>query len=157
MNGKAQRTLSALVIFLITPFTAALDAEPISLQSLVNPSTTIQKNGRLVTFALHGFIEFKSLAELFPYIDSQTKRWGGALDDSQRQQLAANLLRRGIESRVIAMTDERPLETLITHTAAELSEAIAQVKEPIPRGYSDAFLAVQEKWSLAGHWEGRDC
>src|SRR5207245_6885402 len=56
------------------------------------------------------------------------------------------LLRRGIESRTISMIDERPLETLITHTAAELSEAIAHVKEPLPPGYLEAFLAAQEKW-----------
>jgi hypothetical protein len=46
-----------------------LCAEVVSLQALVTPSTTIVKDGRQVTFALHGFIEFKSLAELFPYIE----------------------------------------------------------------------------------------
>src|SRR6266853_1961774 len=58
-----------------------LCAESVSLQALVTPSTTIVKDGRPVTFALHGFIEFKSLAELFQYIESQTQRWnvsGGA-------------------------------------------------------------------------------
>ncbi len=44
------------------------------------------------------------------------------------------------------MADERPLETLITHTRAELQQALAQVKEPTPEGYADEFLAVQEKW-----------
>ena len=56
------------------------------------------------------------------------------------------LLRRGIESRVISMADERPLETLITHTREELQQALSQVKEPTPPGYAEAFLAVQEKW-----------
>jgi hypothetical protein len=46
----------------------SLQAQQISLQALVTPSTTITKDGRTVTFAVHGFIEFKSLAELFPYI-----------------------------------------------------------------------------------------
>jgi hypothetical protein len=131
-------------------------AEPVSvsLQALVTPSTTLVKDGRTVTFALHGFIEFHSLAELFPYIESQKQRWnlpGGLdldldLDEKQRRQLAAELLRRGIESRVISMEDERPLETLVTHTAEELQQALARVKEPVPPGYADAFLAVQEKW-----------
>ena len=44
------------------------------------------------------------------------------------------------------MADERPLETLITHTRAELQQALAEVKEPVPPGYAEAFLAVQEKW-----------
>jgi hypothetical protein len=52
-----------------------LCAEPISLQALVTPSTTLVKEGRPLTFAVHGFIEFSSLAELFPYIESQKQRW----------------------------------------------------------------------------------
>src|SRR5262249_26300777 len=102
--------------------------------------------GQPLAFALHGFIEFKSLAELFPYIDSQTQRWRSALDDSAREALARDLLRRGIESRIISMVDERPLEALITPTSDELRQAIAQVKEPVPVGYAEAFLAVQAKW-----------
>jgi len=123
-------------------------AEVVSLQALVTPSTTIVKDGRPVKFALYGFIEFKSLAELLPYIESQTQRWNvpGGLDDEQRHRLAGELLRRGIESRVISMEDERPLETLITHTGEELREALARVKEPVTPGYGEAFLAVQEKW-----------
>jgi hypothetical protein len=123
-----------------------LHAQQISLQTLVTPSTTIVKDGHPLTFALHGFIEFNSLSELFPYINSQTQRWKSGLDDAARNDLALELLRRGIESRVISMTDERPLETLLTHTASELREALSQVKEPVPPGYNDAFLAVQEKW-----------
>src|SRR6266849_3730327 len=125
-----------------------LCAESVSLQALVTPSTTIVKDGRPVTFALHGFIEFKSLAELFPYIESQMQRWNvpGGLNDEQRRRLAGELLRRGIESRVISMEDERPLETLFTHTSEELRQALARVKEPVPPGYGEAFLTVQEKW-----------
>jgi hypothetical protein len=125
-----------------------LCAEAISLEALVTPSTTIVKNGRPVTFALYGFIEFKSLAELFPYIESQTKRWNvpGGLDDEQRRQLAGELLRRGIESRVVSMEDERPLEALVTHTSEELRQALARVNGPVPPGYVEAFVAVQEKW-----------
>ncbi len=125
-----------------------LCAESVSLQALVTPSTTIVKDGRPVTFALHGFIEFKSLAELFQYIESQTQRWNvpGGLDDEQRRRLAGELLRRGIESRVVSMEDERPLEALVTHTSEELRQTLARLKEPVPPSYGEVFLAVQEKW-----------
>ena len=125
-----------------------LCAQAVSLEALVTPSTTIVKDGRPVTFALYGFIEFKSLAELFPYIESQTRRWNvpGGLDDEQRRRLAGELLRRGIESRVVSMEDVRPLETLVTHTSEELRQALARVHDAVPQGYGDAFLAVQEKW-----------
>jgi hypothetical protein len=136
---------------LISFFCATLQAQDISIQALVTPSTVITKDGRPVKFALHGFIEFGSLSELFPYIDSQAHRWPGnpTFDDVARQQLARELLRRGIESRVVSMTDERPLETLVTHTEDELRRALAQVTEPIPVGYADAFVVVQQKWKHA--------
>lgn len=121
-------------------------AEVLSLQALVTPSTVIVKDGHPVAFAVHGFIEFKSLAELFPYIQSQTRRWNGRLEDASRRQLAREVLRRGIESRVVSMADERPLEALLTHTREELQQAIARVKEPVPDGYGEAFLEVQKKW-----------
>lgn len=123
-------------------------AESISLPALVTPSTTILKDGRPVLFAVHGFIEFKSLAEMFPYIESQSQRWNvpGGLDDAQRRELAKDLLRRGVESRVVSMVDERSFETLVTHTREELQQALVHVKEPVPPGYAEAFLAVQEKW-----------
>lgn len=126
-------------------------AEPISLHALVTPSTVIMKDQRPVTFSIHGFIEFKSLADLFPYIESQTQRWKGdrEFDDAARRDLGRELLRRGIESRVVSMADERPLETLITHTREELKQALARVKEPTPSGYAEGFLAVQEKWKHA--------
>src|SRR5271169_1380916 len=71
------------LLSLVLIATLPLEAEAVSLQALVTPSTTIVKDGRPVTFALHNFIEFKSLAELFPYIDSQARRWNGpgGLDD----------------------------------------------------------------------------
>ena len=125
-----------------------LMGQSLSLQELVTPSTVVSKNGSPVTFAVHGFIEFHSLAELFPYIELQAHRWKPrpGYDDSAIKELRRDLLRRGIESRVVSMTDERPLEMLITHTRSELQNALAQVKEPTPEGYADAFLEVQEKW-----------
>ena len=123
-----------------------LQAQLISLQSLVTPSTVISREGKPLTFAVHGFIEFHSLSELFPYIDSQEHRWNADLDESARKALGRDLIRRGIESRIISMVDERPLETLITHTRAELEQVLRQLKEPTPEGYAEEFLAVQEKW-----------
>jgi hypothetical protein len=99
-----------------------------------------------VTFALHGSIEFKALAEMFPYIEAQTQRWNGKISEEDKRQLARYLLREGIESRVVSMVDERPLQALVTHTSEELREAIAKVKEPLPAEYAEGFAAVQEKW-----------
>ena len=149
-SGKIEAVawLMSCAALTVLSVSSPLCAEAVSLQALVTPSTTIVKDGRPVTFALYGFIEFKSLAELFPYVESQTRRWNtpGGLDDEQRRRLAGDLLRRGIESRVISMEDERPLETLVTHTSEELRQALARVNDRVPPGYGEAFLAVQEKW-----------
>src|SRR5882762_7442127 len=128
---------------------ACAQPQQVSHQEIVTPSTVVVKDGHAITFALRGFIEFKSLAEMFPYIDSQSQRWPGGITDEERRRLARELLRRGIESRVVSMADERPLEALLTHTADELRQAIGRVKESTPAGYLDAFLAVQEKWKHA--------
>ncbi len=136
----------AVCAALVAAHGASAQTQQIPLQEIVTPSTVNSKDGHTVTFALHGFIEFKSLAEMFPYIEFQAQRWPGALTDDERRQLAHDLLRRGIESRVVSMADERPLDALLTHTADELRQALAYVKEPTPLGYAEAFLAVQEKW-----------
>jgi hypothetical protein len=139
------RKMNQWLVLLAALFGAAIShAQQIPLQVLVNPSSVITKDGKPLTFAVHGFIEFKSLAEMFPYIDTQTGRW--KLDPSRRDELARNLLREGIESRIVSMIDERPMETLLTHTADELRDAISAVQETKPAGYTEAFLAVQKKW-----------
>jgi hypothetical protein len=104
------------------------------------------KDGKPVMFAIHGFIEFRTLAEAFAYIESQRKRWKGKISEEELNGLDKTLLREAVESRVVSMIDERPLEALVTHTSAELQDAVAAVKETMPRGYAEAFLAVQEKW-----------
>jgi hypothetical protein len=131
---------------LILAAASSLAAQEISLQAVVTPSTVIVKNGEAVKFAIHGFIEFRSLGEAFPYIEAQTARWNGKITEGEKRELARQLLREGIESRVVSMLDERPLQALVTHTSEELRQAIAQVKEPSPVGYAEAFVAVQEKW-----------
>jgi hypothetical protein len=133
--------LTSLVL-VATPVRSA----PLLLQQLVTPSTVILKDGHPVTFAIHGFIEFQSLSEAFPYIESQRQRWKGRISIEVQQNLASQLLHEAIESRVVSMEDERPLETLITHTSGELRQAIGHLTEPVPAGYLDEFLAVQEKW-----------
>lgn len=127
---------------LVTPAAA----EPLSLQGLVTPSSEIQKDGKPVPFAIHGYIEFTSLAEAFIYIQRETRRWEGKISEEESRHLASALLRAAIESRTVSMLDERPLETLLTHTSDELRKAILRVREPTPQGYLEAFLAVQDKW-----------
>jgi hypothetical protein len=136
--------LAPLLLFLhATP----LPAQDVSLQSIVTPSTVVMKDGRPVTFAIHAFIEFKSLSAAFSYIDAQTRRWKpDQLSAGARAQYGRELLHEAVESRIVSMTDERPFEMLVTHTADELRQAIARVREPVPAGYADAFLQVQEKW-----------
>ena len=142
------RRLPLLAVMFLTVAHGA-GAEQLTLKGLVTPSTVIVKDGKPVTFAIHGFIEFKSLAEAFGYIEAQTKRWNGPGMAVDTHRLAQELLREAVESRVVSMADERPLETLVTHTSGELRAAIAQVKDPVPQGYTEAFLVVQEKWKHA--------
>src|SRR5271154_2079034 len=130
------------IVFVSLALAYSLPAQELSLQSVVTPSTIIVKDGHPVKFALHGFIEFESLAEVFPYIESQKQRWQHVKPPVDTDSLARDLLRRGIESRVISMDDERPLQALITHTAEELRQAIARVQEPLPPGYAEELLAV---------------
>ena len=82
------------------------------------------KDGRPVTFALLGLIEFKTLDELFAYIDREAGRWSFP-SAAARQAFGDGLLRRGVESRLVSMTYEKPLELLLTHTREELEEAVA--------------------------------
>ena len=141
---------AVLVAFLLVIVgTWRLRAEPLALRDVVTPSAVIVKDGRTVPFAIHGYIEFSSLKEAFAYVESQKERWKGKISREELRTLGNVLLREAVESRVVSMVDERPLEVLMTHTRAELREAIAQSKEPAPPGYAEAFLAVQEKWKHA--------
>ncbi len=84
---RAQCLLICLA-FLATLLPA--NAQTLSLQSVVTPSTVITKDAHPVTFALHGFIEFQSLADAFPYIQSQAQRWPGRPDDQPAASSPAN-------------------------------------------------------------------
>jgi hypothetical protein len=146
-NGTVARAVMIQLALIALILASSLRADQVPLQALVTPSTVIVKDGHPVTFAIHGFSEFKSLAELFPYIEAQSRRWklDSSVEDAS-SRVGQQLLRQGIESRIVSMIDERPLETLVTHTREELSQAIAGVKEPVPPGYTEAFLEVQQKW-----------
>src|ERR1700751_3661671 len=90
------------VVLLSAALAAPALAQQLSLQALVTPSTVVLKDGHAVTFALHGFLEFKSLHDMFAYIDSQNQRWKSnrGIDDEQRRAVMRDLLRRGVESRI---------------------------------------------------------
>src|SRR5271167_1253423 len=90
---------SAWLVLLALCACTPLRAQQLSLPSLINPSTVIERNGKPVKFAIHAYLEFKSLAEVFPYIQSQNRRWKGKISDPELQALEKNLLREAIESR----------------------------------------------------------
>ena len=151
VRSLQSRCLRSVLLFLIVGLflvSFPLSAQTLSLQELVTPSTVIRKDGRPVTFAIHAFVEFQTLAESFPYIAAQSHRWpdNHSFDSAARDRVARALVREAVESRVISMADERPVEVLITHTQRELKQALANIKEPVPAGYADAFLDVQQKW-----------
>ena len=151
--GRALRrvyshTFCGFLLALIPILISDAVAQDITLQEIVTPSTVVMKDGHPVRFAIYGFIEFKSLSGALRYIDSQYDRWAppGLLADVGRKARAQELLRHAIESRIVSMTDERPLEVLLTHTDDDVKRAISQVKEPLPPGYAESFLRVRDKW-----------
>ena len=130
----------------------------LGLQDMVDPSTVFRSDGEVVKFALHGFVEFQNLNGLFRYIDDQAGRWKFA-STRERENFAAGLLRRGMQSRLISMQYEMPLELLMTHTAQDLSNAVGKVRMPsaplifkgsnwqvTPEMYRSTFLQLQEHW-----------
>jgi hypothetical protein len=131
----------------------------VTLRDLVNPSSRIEVQGRLIRFALLGQIRFDTLDDLFAYIDTQAGRW--TFDSAAtRQAFADGLMRRGVESRVVSMETELPLELVLTHTRAELERAVTNEKRrdaPLvfkgqhwqltTEAYRDAFLRVRDRWS----------
>jgi len=136
-------------------------AVPLTLARLVDPATRVDVNGRLVQVALHGLIRFEALADLFTYIDEQAGRWTFATVQ-ERQAFGDNLLQRGVESRIVSMETELPLEIILTHTRDEVGAAV----DGLPTGgssvlfrgrnwqasvptYRAAFLRVRDRWSTS--------
>ena len=139
----------------------SLAAAPLTLARLVDPTTRVEINGARVPLALHALIRFDTLADLFTYIDNQAGRWTFTTSQ-ERQGYGDDLLRRGVESRIVSMQTELPLEILLTHTRAEVSAAVAALRTSqtplIFKGrhwaasmatYRDAFLRVRDRWSTS--------
>jgi hypothetical protein len=153
--------LGFLVVGFFSPqaiFGLAAEFRSLSLQTLVQPSTIFLKEDQIIKFALHGFVEFRTLDELFTHIDKEVGRWQFSTP-GEREAFAANLLRRGMQSRVISMQYEKPLEILLTHTRQQLSDAVTQVRTasaPLifkgshwhltSEAYRTNFLQMQDHW-----------
>jgi len=152
---RAPLAASALVL-LLPALGAAAD---LTLDDVAVPSTVFVKDGQPVTFALLGLIPFQTLDDLFVYIDREAGRWSFPTPGA-RQQFGDGLLRRGVESRLVSMTYEKPLELLLTHTRGELEAAVARAVARTPpfagkswrldpAAYGQAFVDVQQRWKTS--------
>ena len=146
-----------MILLLLLLFVPAglLSAQSLTLDTLVAPSTTVYHDEKPVPFALYGHVEFKTLHELFSYVDAQAGRWQFP-SERARNEFAQGLLQRGVESRVVSMVDEKPLEVILTHTREELDAAINRLPTPLFEGrnwrldapaYRQAFDRVRDRWS----------
>ena len=134
---------------------------PLTLARLVDPTTRVEVNDRMVQLALHAVIRFDTLADLFTYIDREAGRWTFATA-TDRQAFGDDLLRRGVESRVVSMETELPLEIVLTHTRGEVgtaADAVHTADAPLvfkgrnwqasAETYREAFLRVRDRWSTS--------
>ena len=133
----------------------------LTLRRLIDPASRIDVQGRPVGFALHGLIRFDTLDELFGYIDSEAGRW--TFDSAAaRSAFADDLMHRGVESRIVSMETELPLEVLLTHTRSEVAEAVGSLVtrdralvfngqhwQLTKDAYRDALLRVRDRWSTS--------
>jgi len=168
MRMIAVPVFSLLVIAVTGDATAAravastqerLPVPRLTLRQLVDPASRVEVQGRLIRFALHAHIRFDTLDELFAFIDNEAGRW--RFDSAAaRQAFAESLLRRGVESRVVSMETELPLEIVLTHTRSDVERAVASAKRRdaplVFKGrhwqlttevYRDTFLSVKDRWS----------
>lgn len=141
--------------------TTARAAAPLTLRRLVDPATRVEVNGQTVPFALHGFVRFETLNDLFMYIDEQAGRWTFATTQA-RHAFGDDLLQRGVESRIVSMQTELPLEIVLTHTRREVTAAVNALHTADPSvvftgrhwrasmsAYRAAFLRVRDRWSTS--------
>ena len=143
----------------------------LTLQRLVDPETRVSVQGRLIRPALHALVRFDTLRDLFDHIDREAGRW--RFDSpGARQAFADGLMRRGVESRIVSMDTELPLEILLTHTRDDITRAANAVAPHLAPGtpaptagprlvhagrhwqlttqaYTDALLRVRERWSTS--------
>jgi hypothetical protein len=133
----------------------------LTLARLVDPSARVETNGRVVPFSLHGLIHFETLDEAFAYVDEQAGRWQFS-SPADRQVFGDTLLRRAVESRVVSMQTELPLEIVLTHTREQLEDAVSRVRTkdaPLVFAgrnwqlsqptYAKAFLRVRDRWTTS--------
>jgi hypothetical protein len=156
--------VAAIAMVAAAPAAAQAPASPaptsaprLTLQRLVTPAGRVEVQGRVIRFALLGQIYFDTLDDLFRYIDIEAGRWRFETPEA-RQAFADGLLRRGVESRVVSMETELPLELLLTHTRDEVAAAVSRVAsgsavfqgrhwQLTPAVYRDAFLRVRDRWT----------
>ena len=136
-------------------------APRLTLERLVAPASRVVVQGRQVRFALHALIRFDTLQELFAYIDAEAGRWQFTTA-AERDAFADGLMRRGVESRIVSMETELPLEVILTHTRDELGRAVAGIVTAdgplVFKGrnwrltkdaYRRALLRVRDRWSVS--------
>lgn len=154
--------LAAALSSVATAGASSQDRAPgsrLTLRQVVTPSARVEAEGRVIRFALHGLVYFDTLDDLFRFIDDEVVRWSFA-SPAARQAFAEDLVRRGVESRVVSMETELPLELLLTHTRAELEAAVvlaAGGRDGVvfegrqwrltAAVYRDAFVRVRDRWS----------
>jgi hypothetical protein len=158
LRASALIAVAGTALVLLPAVAPAQPAVPrMTLRQLVTPSSRLEAHGRPLRFALHGLIEFDTLADLFAHVDAEAGRWRFE-SPAARQAFGDALLRRGVESRVVSMETELPLELLLTHTPAELEAATGTAAggSTVFRGrhwqlsadvYREAFLRVRDRWS----------
>ena len=150
--------LVPVLAVLLTAWPAGAQEARLTLDTVATPAARFLKDGQPVTFALYGFIEFETVDELLAYIDGQTGRWNFATA-GDREAFAEKLLRKGVDSRIVSMVYEPPIELLITHTAGDVAAAVSRLHTSaaphIFQGrhwrlttdaYRDVLLRIQARW-----------
>ena len=121
----------------------------------------IEVQGRLIRFALHGHIRFDTLAELFRLHRRRGRPVAVRVRRGAPGVRGRTCMRRGVESRVVSMETELPLELA---PDPHPGRARARGRQPRQAGdaplvfkgqhwqltadaYRDAFLRVRDRWS----------
>ena len=96
-------------------------AQTLALDDLVEPPSVFVKDGRPVTFACWGLVEFKTLDDLFAYVDREAGRWSFRPTPRARR-FADGLCGAGWRAGWSRWAT-KPVEPLPTHTREELDRA----------------------------------
>lgn len=133
-------------------------ALPLTLQRLVDPSTRLARASEAIQFSLLAAVRFERLNDLFEHIDREAGRWQFRTT-AEQQAFGDGLFARGVESRIVSMDTELPLEVLLAHTGDDLDRALADVRTSaaplVFKGrhwsldestYRAAFHRIRERW-----------